>query len=394
MLQRRIFKDLEAHLSERFITTITGMRRVGKSTALQYLLGKVSHENKVYLDLERVENRFTFEQQTYRDVQIDLEIAGIDFEKPAVIALDEIQLVPQITSIIKWFYDTYPNLKFIVTGSSSFYLRNRFSESLAGRKHIFEMYPLDFLEFLWFRGVETTVLERFSFHPFQQGIYLKYKELYEEFLRFGGFPEVVLTSGEASKIRTLKDVINAYIDLDVRLVSDFEVSGTLYKLLRLLAARTGTLVDITKIGGLLGVERKKTGGYLELLEKTYFIHLVQPFSRNVDKEISLRRKVFLADTGLLNQLAQVSSGQVFENQVFLQLMKRGDTKFYQRKSGQEIDFIFNNDTSIEVKETPHFADLTTLTGRSASLSIPEKYLIGKIPPGDGFKDFVWAGHIF
>jgi predicted AAA+ superfamily ATPase len=130
------------------------------------------------------------------------------------------------------------------------------------------------------------------------------------------------------------------------------------------------------------------------LEKTYFIHLVQPFSRNVDKEIGRRRKNFLADTGLLNQLAQVSSGQVFENQVFLQLMKRGDTKFYQRKSGQEIDFILNNAPSIEVKKTPHFSDLTTLTGRSASLSIPEKYLTGKIPPGDGFKDFIWAGHIF
>jgi len=131
-----------------------------------------------------------------------------------------------------------------------------------------------------------------------------------------------------------------------------------------------------------------------LLEKTYFIHLAQPFSRNVDREISLRRKVFLADTGLLNQLAQVNSGQVFENQVFLQLMKLGDTKFYQRKSGQEIDFIFKENTSLEVKETPHFGDLTTLTGRSAALSIAEKYLIGKTPPGDGFKDFIWAGHVF
>jgi len=394
MIHRRIFPELEAHLSERFITVITGMRRVGKSTALQYLLEKIQHPNKIYLDLERVENRFTWEQMTYLDIQTDLEIAGIDFSQPAVIALDEIQLVPSITSVIKWFYDTYPNLKFIVTGSSSFYLKNRFSESLAGRKHIFEMFPLDFLEFLWFRGEDTKVLERHAFEPFHQGIYLKYKDRYEEYLRFGGFPDVVLAASEQSKIRTLKDVVNAYIELDIRLVSDFEVSGTLYKLLRLLAGRTGSLLDATKIGGLLGVERRKMLGYLELLEKTYFIHAVMPFSRNVDKEISQRRKLYLADTGILNHLAQVSSGQVLENQVFLQLMKLGQTQFFQRKTGAEIDFIFQQTTAIEVKETPHTNDLSTLHGRAASIGLEKTQLIGNRPPGDGFSVFVWAGQVF
>jgi hypothetical protein len=199
MLNRRIFSDLKEHLTQKQITVITGMRRVGKSTALKYLLKQIPHQNKLYLDLERVENRYIFQQLTYKDVEIDLQIQGIDLSKPAVIALDEIQLVPQITSVIKWFYDTYPDIKFIVTGSSSFYLKNRFSESLAGRKHIFEMYPLDFLEFLQFRGEDTTVLEDQSFKPFHQGIYLKFKDLYEEYLQFGGFPEVVLADQEKLK---------------------------------------------------------------------------------------------------------------------------------------------------------------------------------------------------
>lgn len=393
MIPRRIFPELELHLSERFITVITGMRRVGKSTALQYLLGKIAHQNKTYLDLERVENRFIWEQLTYKDIQTDLEIAGIDFSEPAVIALDEIQLVPNITSAVKWFYDTYPNLKFIVTGSSSFYLKNRFSESLAGRKHIFEMYPLDFLEFLWFQNQETALLERHRFEPFHQGIYLKYKDLYGEFLRFGGFPDVVLSDSEQSKIRTLKDVVNAYIELDIRLLSDFDVSNVLYKLIRLLAARTGSLLDASKISGLIGVERRKLVSYLELLEKTYFIHAVSPFSKNVDREISQRRKLYLADTGILNHLAQVGSGQVFENQVYLQLMKQGETQFFQRKSGAEIDFIFQQQTAIEVKETPHANDLGTVKSRAGKISLENALLIGKTPPGDGFKDFIWAGQV-
>lgn len=393
MLPRKLFSELEAHLNQRYITAITGMRRVGKSTALKYLLDKVPHENKLYLDLERVENRYIFQQNTYKDVQIELEIQGIDFATPAVIALDEIQLVPTITSILKYFYDTFP-VKFLVTGSSSFYLRNHFSESLAGRKHIFEMYPLDFLEFVRFRGEDTTVLERFAFQPYQQGLYLKFKDLYEEFLRFGGFPEVVLANNTKEKEMTLKDVVNAYIDLDVRLVADFEVSGTLYKLIRLLAARAGNTLDISKIAAVLGIDRTKTAGYLELLEKTYFIHTISPFSRSVDREISKRKKIYLADTGILQQLAQVSSGQVFENQVFLQLMKLGEIGYYQKKSGQEIDFIFRQNTACEVKETPHGGDLAVLNSRSTALGMENRLLVGKHPPGDGFQQFTWAGTLF
>jgi len=394
MYNRRLFPILEAHLQERFVTTITGMRRVGKSTALHFLMEKVPHHNKIYLDLERVENRYIFQQHSYKDIQINLEIEGIDFTKPAVIALDEIQLVKDITSVIKWFYDTYPLLKFIVTGSSSFYLRNRFSESLAGRKHIFEMYPLDFLEFLWFKEIDTSVIERFSFQPFQPQVYEKFNTLYMEYLQFGGFPDVVKATNTDSKARTLNDIINAYIDLDVRLLSDFDISGTLYKLIRLLAARTGTLLDVSKISSALGIDRRKVTGYLELLEKTYLIHLVSPYSKNVDREISLRRKIYLADTGILQQLAQVSSGQVFENQVFLQLMKRGSVAYYQRKSGAEIDFVFNRETAIEVKETCHAGDLTTLQKRAHSIQLAKTMLVGNTLPGDQFKEFTWAGTLF
>lgn len=392
MYERKLFSELEAHLNERFITVLTGMRRVGKSTALKYLLSKVEHENKIYLDLERVENRYIFQQMTYKDVQIDLEIQGVDFSRPSVIALDEIQLVPEITSIIKYFYDTWP-VKFLVTGSSSFYLKNHFSESLAGRKHIFEMFPLDFSEFVRFKREDDAMLERMAMQPYRQSFYIKYKDLYEEYLRYGGFPEVVLTSKAKSKVDTLKDIINAYIDLDVRLLSDFSASKDLYVLMRLLAARVGTLIDVSKISGALGVNRNKVEGYLELLEKTYFIHMVTPYSTSVDRELSRRRKLYFADVGMLQQLGQVSSGQVFENQVFLQLAKKGVVNYYQKKSGQEIDFILDQKHAFEVKETPHTADLKVLGNRAHALKLDSSTLIGRFPPGDAFADFTWGGSI-
>ena len=394
MIQRKIFPALEEHLGKKTITVITGMRRVGKTSALKYLLDKVPHENKIYLDLEKADNRFIFQHPLYRDVQIDLEIAGISFDKPAVIALDEIQLVPNITSIIKYFHDTWPTLKFVVTGSSSFYLKNRFSESLAGRKQIFEMFPLDFTEFLWFRGVDTVQLERFARQPYQQGIYFKFKEYYEEYLRYGGFPEVASAESAQDKTAFLKDIVNAYIDLDIRLLSDLEASNALYRLIRLLASRSGNLLEISNITGILGMDKRKVAAYLELLEKTYFIHLVAPFSRNVGKELSYRKKIYFADTGILQQLAQVSSGQVFENAIFLQWQKTGTVNYYQKKSGQEIDFVLDQKTAIEVKETPHSGDLAVLKSRAASIGLQETLLAGRYPPNDGFQDFIWGGCIF
>ena len=369
------------------------MRRVGKTSALKYLLEKVPHANKIYLDLEKADNRFIFQRSLYRDVQIDLEIEGIDFDRPAVIALDEIQLIPEITSVIKYFYDTFPGLKFIATGSSSFYLKNRFSESLAGRKQVFEMFPLDFTEFLWFRGVDTAPLERFALQPYQQGVYFKYKAHYEEYLRHGGFPEVALSGSVQDRVAFLKDIVNAYIDLDIRLLSDLEASNALVRLIRLLASRSGNLLEISNITGIMGMDKRKVAAYIEVLEKTYFIHLVAPFSRNVDKELSYRKKIYLADTGILQQLAQVSSGQVFENAIYLQWQKSHTVNFYQKRSGQEVDFILDQKTAVEVKETPHSGDLAVLKSRAASLGLEETVLAGRFPPNDGFLDFTWGGCI-
>ncbi|MDZ7649522.1 MAG: AAA family ATPase [Cytophagales bacterium] len=93
MIPREIFSSLEAHLSQKQITVITGMRRVGKSTALRYLLNKVEHTNKRYLDCERIEVRVLLNRPDYESIADELQLSGLDFSSPCVIALDEIQLV-------------------------------------------------------------------------------------------------------------------------------------------------------------------------------------------------------------------------------------------------------------------------------------------------------------
>ena len=98
MYSRKLFDEVETHLGEKQATVITGMRRVGKSTTLKYLLTKINHSNKLYLDFERVENRALFNQNSYNDIERGLTALGLDLSQPAVLALDEIQLVPNSTS--------------------------------------------------------------------------------------------------------------------------------------------------------------------------------------------------------------------------------------------------------------------------------------------------------
>lgn len=392
MYPRKITKELLKHLKNKQITVVTGMRRVGKTTVVKNLLENIPSANKVFLDLERIENRHLFGQNNYKDIELSLAIEGIDLSKKAYIALDEIQLVPTITSVVKYLYDTY-NIKFIVTGSSSFYIKNRFSESLAGRKRIFEMEPLSFSEYLLFKEVKLPVKIANSFFNYNLSLHNKLKTHYATYLLYGGFPEVVLAKTQKDKTEYLKDIVNAYVELDVKLLSDFSVSADLYKLMKLLAQRVGSKVDYTKIGSAIGISRQKVKDYIILLEHTYFIKLVSPFTYNPDREISLQQKIYFSDNGMVTVLGNINTGALLENMVAVQLSRKGKLQYYAKKTGQEIDFILNEKTAIEVKETASSHDLLTLINRAKDIGIKNNYLIGLHHPVSGFSEYVSADTI-
>jgi uncharacterized protein len=395
MQTRPIYVDLFAHLSKPQVTVITGMRRVGKSTAVWFLLEKLSHSNYLYLDCERVEIRVLLNRPNYEEIKEALELRGLDFTKPCVIALDEIQLVSNLPSLVKYLYDTY-HTKFVVTGSSSYYLKNSFSESLAGRKRIFEMYPLSFSEFLSFKGVWKDTMTKQAWQPFSPAWYDLAKDWYNEYLQFGGFPEVVLENEPKDKKELLLDIMNSYIELDVKLLADFTASEELFKLVKLLAARSGNKVDHTKLGSMSGIPRQKLGAYLQLLEQTYLIYQLPPFTKNIDKEISQQKKLYFADNGLLNTMGEgrLSSGQLFENAVAAQLKPLGILQYYLKRTGQEIDFIFRQEMAIEVKETPIAQDKQSLSQKAAVIGITKNWVAGLHPSPNGFQNFLWAGSIF
>ncbi len=395
MIVRRIYTDLEKHLTKKQVTVILGMRRVGKSTAVKYLLNKVKHNNKLYLDCEKIEYQTLFNTPSYDAIINELELLGINFKKPAVIALDEIQLIKNLPSFIKYIYDSY-KVKFIVTGSSSYYLKNQFTESLAGRKLIYEMYPLSFDEFLVFKNQKIQNITKYSNLNYNAAWYNKTNILYKEYITYGGFPEVVLQKNTKDKTELLWDIVNSYIDMDVKLLADYSLNKDLFNLVKLLAARVGSKIDFTKLSSVSGIERRKISDYIYLFENTYFLYLVKPFTKNTDKEITQQPKLYFADNGLLNILGgeNLSSGQLFENAVSIQLKRMHQLNYYQKKNGQEIDFILDTKIGVEVKETPIAQDLNTLKYRAEELKLKNHYLVGKKAPENNFKQFKWGGNLF
>ncbi len=386
---RTIFSDLRRHLSARQVTVLTGMRRSGKTTLVKTLLDSLGSRNMMYFDLERADNRLLFSEKNYDNIILALEARGLSFKKRAFVAIDEIQLMPEIASVIKYLYDNYP-IKFIVTGSSSYYLKGQFTESLAGRKKLFELATLSFSEFLTFKGVTSSV-PKFPAQPFLRAEYERLKGHYEEYIRLGGFPEVVLERTISRKRDLLRDILDSYIKIDVRTFTDFTNIQNIFTLLKMLSSRAATRLDYSKIASLSGLSRPTVYNYMNLFEHTYLIRRIPVVSKSRDREIVKAPKLYFTDNGILNTLGELDSGVQFENSVARQLSAKGAISYYSRKTGKEIDFILNNRAAFGVKETPGTLDLKKLKELSKGLGRSKNFVIFRHPPRRIEKYFLWGG---
>ena len=390
---RFLFSALKEALSDNRAVVITGMRRVGKTTSLHWLLDQVASSNKIYLDLERLDQRAVFQESNYDLVINFLRNRGLDSNQPMTVALDEIQYVPNLPSVVKYLADNY-QIKFLLTGSSSFYLKNYFTESLAGRKVVFELFPLTFGEFLSFRAVTYQRRERFADMHFDPYEFERLKNHYEDYLLYGGLPSVVLEERPSARKDILNDIFSSYINIDVRTLADFQKIGELQQLLRVLALRIGNKVDQTKLALVVGISRPTLAQYLEFLEKTYVIARIPAFAGG-DKPAALGKKLYFCDNGIASILAQVSEGALFENAIYNQLRRYGNLAYLAKGSEYETDFVVQEKkpVALEVKYHPTLSDSEKLNRIAEKHGIKQSWVVGKYST-PGWQDFLWGGLIF
>jgi len=376
---RRILADLKKQIETDEIVVLTGMRRAGKTTLLRMIFDKISGGNKVFLDIENPLEQQIFEETDYNNIWANLASYGISAKSKSYIFIDEIQAKPDVVRAVKYLHDHY-KVKFFLTGSSSFYLKNLFPESLSGRKAVFVLYPLDFEEFLIFKGKRRAPAEGFKekLKSKNKVSFEQNRKLYDEYLEYGGFPQVVLTDDNTRKKQQLNDILKSYFEKEVLSLAEFRQIKAFRDLMMLIMRRAGSQIDISKLASEVGVSRPTVYSYIYFLEATYFIDLISPFSRSVDREVSGTKKLYVCDNGILNQFGRVSEGAMFENAVYHDIRKYGEVKYYRKRSGAEIDFVLPDiSTAVEIKRTGRESDYKKLTVTAKSLKLKENYIVTK-----------------
>ena len=191
--RRNIIDGIIKYLGSREIIVIYGSRQVGKTSVLRYLIQNYIKKNAFYFDLE-LPNLLELCNQGAESVFRYLIQKGADEKNKIFLIIDEIQYLDDPTKFLKIMHDHYSAIKLIVSGSSTFEIKKKFKESLAGRTINFELYPLSFEEFLVFKGKEYRLSKENTKEVNEELV-----KLAEEYIRFGGYPKIVLENSEEKK---------------------------------------------------------------------------------------------------------------------------------------------------------------------------------------------------
>ncbi|MFA9392380.1 MAG: ATP-binding protein [Prolixibacteraceae bacterium] len=378
MPKRELFLTILPQLYHKNAIVITGMRQVGKTTLMRQLFNEFEGK-RLWFDLDNPLDQMVFENLDYNAIYRELAfMVDLKSGERMLVCIDEIQNLPEITKIIKYLIDHY-QVKFIVTGSSNYYLRNLFPESLSGRKFLYILPVLTYREFLFFNGrisndqLSSNLDE--AILPKSKVEIIKTKELYSDYLEFGGFPEVVLTKDRETKKQILKNIFASFFEKDIKVFTELKNVRELRDLILLLATRNGNLLDVTKLASELEINRVKIYGYLEFLEGIFFLKMISKYSKNIDRSVVGGKKVYFSDTGILNLVAKVTDGQLLETAVANQLANYGEISFYNKRNKSEIDFILNKEIAFEVKQKASVSDFKKLHKLSGEIGIDKYYLI-------------------
>ena len=354
--KRSIVDEISKYLYSDDIVVVHGARQVGKTFIMMYLQEQLESAGEVtyYIDLE--DSRFV----STLDKGVDEFVAylseqGFDLSafkkssKKLFVLIDEIQYLANPSSFLKLLADHHRYLKIIVSGSSSFEMKSKFKDSLVGRTVNFEIYPLSFREFLLFRNIPFVPAERYT-----EKKTAELKSLFTEFAMYGGYPKIVLTPEVSMKERYLQQIIDTYIRKDIRDLAEIKDVNKFNRLLEILASQSGNLLNVSELCATCSLSRETVERHLFLLEQTYILRLVRPYSRNIRSELTKTPKVFFYDTGLmqmlwLKQLQKEVLGSVLETSIFAELIKLHGIEnvlYWRTQDKKEIDFVLRSGKKI------------------------------------------------
>lgn len=305
------------------IVTITGPRQSSKTTLIRDMFPDLP-----YFSLENPDTR-----------ALAMTDPSSFFSQHNVgMILDEVQNTPEILSYLQGIVDEHPERKYILSGSSQFSLQNSISQSLAGRTAVLELLPLSLQEL----PTNTSDVDQLIYTGFYPAIHAE-KNIPRLF-----YPAYVRT----------------YLERDVRMLLNIQDIYQFQTFLKLCAGRVGSLFNVSELSNEVGVSVNTIRAWLSILQASYIIFLLHPYSENTRKRLTKTPKNYFYDTGLACYLLGIDNphqlqtdrmrGHLFENMVIADMMKRctnqgkaPEMMFYRDSNGNEIDLLVPTGSALE-----------------------------------------------
>ena len=327
-LNRELSENILRKLQANKVVIVFGARRVGKTVLVKEILNKID-EPALTLNGEDIN---VHDKLAIRSIENYKQILGSN----KLLYIDEAQKIPDIGQKLKLMIDEIPDLKIIISGSSSFDINKNAGEPLTGRKYSFNLYALSEREY---NETENNIDKI---------------DKIRERLVFGNYPELIHIPDRENKIDYLNEMISSYLLKDILVYENIKNSQKIFNLLRLIAFQIGGEVSFQELGKQLSISKNTVEKYLDLLSKVYILHKVEGFSRNLRKEITKSSRWYFFDNGIRNAVianfnpveSRNDIGQLWENYMISERIKyqeynkiSSNNYFWRTYEQQEIDWV-------------------------------------------------------
>ncbi|WP_319576987.1 ATP-binding protein [uncultured Desulfobacter sp.] len=331
--RERYLGRLINYLDNKQIISLTGLRRVGKTTLMKliikYLIRKcVPSKLILYISLDD----YLFHRNSIIEIINEYrKLHKLKVEEKIYLFLDEVTYKDNFHIQLKNIYDSQ-NTKIFAASSSASMLRDK-KASLTGRSITLEIKPLDLEEYLFFKGITLKKRDK-----------QLYKSYFLDYIKDGGMPENVLNPNREYLMNLVDDIIQK----DITAFHGLKNHQILRDYFLLLMERSGKQLSINKIAKILGISPDTSKRYLSYFESTYLIHLLPRWGKTNQKLLSAK-KIYASDLGIKHLfMGNRDFGSYFENYIYL-VLRNKKTLYYLYENSVEIDFYTDDKILIESK---------------------------------------------